>query len=278
VIINLQEIRQEWKKELLNKGNENPENNSLVLISHSLNKPKSWVLAHGEYKLNKKEIQKIENQFMKYIKGVPLPYLLGEWEFYGRRFKVTPEVLIPRPETELLVDLAIQFGKEKESLSIIDIGTGSGIIAVSLASVFSNAKVVATDISMDALKIAKGNAQIHHVDQVKFIQSDLLTPINGEFDLICANLPYIPSQNLNNLPVAKWEPRVALDGGMSGLELIEKLLMQTRTKLARGGTALLEIESTLGEQNLNLARKILPRADLHIHQDLSGKDRVLEIQ
>jgi release factor glutamine methyltransferase len=249
-----------------------------VLISRTLNKSKSWVLAHGEYRLIPEEIQKLEDKFNKYLQGVPLPYLLGEWDFYGRRFLVTPEVLIPRPETELLVELAAAFGKQKESLSIIDVGTGSGVIAVSLAAELPGARVIATDISMEALKIARKNAQIHQQERITFIQSHLMAPFNAQFDLICANLPYIPSRMLENLEVAKWEPQLALDGGESGLDLIERILVQAKMNLTHGGMILLEIESCLGRESLDRAKRILPEAKHRLHQDLSGKNRVLEIQ
>ena len=248
------------------------------MISHTLKKPKSWVIAHGEYQLTSEQIQKLRNQFNKYLRGVPLPYLLGEWEFYGRRYKITPEVLIPRPETELLVDLAIVFGNAKENLSIIDVGTGSGVIAVSLAGAFPKAAVVATDISIAALKIAKENARLHQQGRIQFIQSDLMAPFNGQFDLICANLPYIPSGGLKTLPVAKWEPLLALDGGSSGLKLFIELLIQAKTNLTQRGAMFLEIESSLGEESLEKAGKIIPEAQHRLHQDLSGKDRVLEIR
>ena len=248
------------------------------MISHTLKKPKSWVIAHGEYQLTSEQIQKLRNQFNKYLRGVPLPYLLGKWEFYGRRYKITPEVLIPRPETELLVDLAISFGNAKENLSIIDVGTGSGVIAVSLAGAFPKAAVVATDISIAALKIAKENARLHQQGRIQFIQSDLMAPFNGQFDLICANLPYIPSGGLKTLPVAKWEPLLALDGGSSGLKLFIELLIQAKTNLTQRGAMFLEIESSLGEESLDEARKIIPEAQHRLHQDLSGKDRVLEIR
>jgi release factor glutamine methyltransferase len=249
-----------------------------VLISRTLNKSKSWVLAHGEYRLIPEEIQKLEDKFNKYLQGVPLPYLLGEWDFYSRRFLVTPEVLIPRPETELLVELAAAFGKQKESLSIIDVGTGSGVIAVSLAAELPGARVIATDISMEALKIARKNAQIHQQERITFIQSHLMAPFNAQFDLICANLPYIPSRMLENLEVAKWEPQLALDGGESGLDLIERILVQAKMNLTHGGMILLEIESCLGRESLDRAKRILPEAKHRLHQDLSGKNRVLEIQ
>jgi release factor glutamine methyltransferase len=249
-----------------------------VLISRTLNKTKSWVLAHGEYRLTPEEIQKLEDNLNKYLQGVPLPYLLGEWDFYGRRFLLTPEVLIPRPETELLVELAASFGKQKGSLSIIDVGTGSGIIAVTLAAELPCARVIAVDISMAALKIARKNAQLHHQERITFIQSDLMSPIKGQFDLICANLPYIPSETLKSLEVAKWEPQLALDGGQSGLDYIEQVLFQAKWNLAHGGMVLLEIESSLGRESLDRAKRILPEAKHRLHQDLTGKDRVLEIQ
>ena len=207
-----------------------------------------------------------------------MPYLLGAWEFFGRPFIVTPKVLIPRPETELLVELAIAFAKEKGTLSIVDVGTGSGIIAVSLAAELPKTSVTAIDISMPALRIAKKNAQLLHQERIKFAQSDLLTPFKGRFDLICGNLPYIPSQTLEDLPVARWEPKLALNGGSSGLEMIEKLLVQAKKNLARGGMILLEIESSLGEKSQEAAEKLIPEAICQLHQDLAGKDRVLQIQ
>ena len=187
-------------------------------------------------------------------------------------------MLIPRPETELLVDLAIGFSKNKETLSLIDVGTGSGVIAISLAVALPNANIYAADISMPALKVAKENAESHHQDQIKFIQSNLLAPFRGKFDLICANLPYVPSQALKTLQVSKWEPRMALDGGSSGLDLIEALLLQTTGILAGGGMILLEIEANLGKESLEMVHKIMPGARHQLHQDLAGKDRILQIQ
>jgi len=247
------------------------------LISHSLNKPKSWVLTHGEYQLTPSDNNALNTAFERYLKGVPLPYLLEEWAFFGRRYKVTPDVLIPRPETEILVESAIAFGKHKKNLSIIDVGTGSGIIAISLAAAFPGANLIAVDLSIAALKIAKENAQIHHRNQIIFIQTNLITPIKGHFDLICANLPYIPSGTLEKLPVGKWEPQMALDGGTSGLVLIEQLLIQAENKLARGGCILLEIESSLGKESMELAKNIIPNSKRQLLQDLSGKDRVIQI-
>lgn len=275
--IKLAKSRRDIKNKLVEKGDENPDNISLVLIAHSLNKSKTWVLAHSEYKLKNNEINTLQGHLAQYLQGVPLPYILESWDFFNRSFKVTPDVLIPRPETELLVEKAIEFGQSLESLSIIDVGTGSGIIAISLAANLAHADVFALDISRAALAVAKENAACHHQTRIKFIQSDLLTPFRGKFAIICANLPYIPSLKMETLQVTRWEPRLALDGGTSGLNLIEKLLEQAKTNLAPGGCVLLEIESSLGKASLDIASSIFPDANRQLIQDLAGFDRVLQI-
>ncbi|MDY6845530.1 MAG: peptide chain release factor N(5)-glutamine methyltransferase [Chloroflexota bacterium] len=276
-VINLAEFRRDVRTKLTEKGDQNPDNTSLVLIAFSLNKTKSWILAHGEYELTSTETHTLQNYLAQYLQGVPLPYILGSWDFYSRPFKVSPDVLIPRPETELLVEKAIDFGQSLESLSIIDVGTGSGIIAVSLAANLAHADVFALDISRAALAVAKENARSHDQTRIKFIQSDLLTPLQRKFNLICANLPYIPSLKIETLQVAKWEPRLALDGGISGLNLIERLLEQAKTHLSPGGCLLLEIESSLGKPSLDIASDIFPEANRQLIQDLTGFDRVLQI-
>lgn len=276
-VINLAEFRRDIRTKLVVKDDENPDNTSLVLIRHALNKSKTWILAHGEYELTSTETHILQSLLEQYLGGVPLPYILGSWDFFNRSFKVTPDVLIPRPETELLVEKAIEFGQSLESLSIIDVGTGSGIIAVSLATNLAHADVFALDISRAALAVAKENAANHHQTRIRFIQSDLLTPFQGKFDLICANLPYIPSLKIETLEVTRWEPRLALDGGTSGLNLIEKLLEQAKTNLAPGGCVLLEIESSLGKASLDIASSIFPDAHRQLIQDLAGLDRVLQI-
>jgi len=276
-VINLAEFRRDIRTRLVEKGDENPDNTSLVLMGFSLNKAKTWILTQGEYELTSSETHTLQSHLARYLQGVPLPYILGSWDFFNRPFIVTPDVLIPRPETELLVEKAIEFGQSLESLSIIDVGTGSGIIAVSLAANLAHADVFALDISRAALAVAKENAISHHQARIKFIQSDLLTPFQGKFNLICANLPYIPSIKMETLQVTKWEPRLALDGGTSGLNLIEKLLEQAKTNLAPGGCVLLEIESSLGKPGLDIVSNIFPEANRQLIQDLAGFDRVIQI-
>lgn len=276
--INLQEFRRQLYEKLRQGRIDAPENTSLILLCHVLDQPKSWILAHGDYVLNQEETQILKKYQSQLLEGTPLPYLLGLWEFYGRRFKITPDVLIPRPETEILVERAIQCVKDEVQPKIADVGTGSGAIAVTLAAEQPAAQILATDISRPALKIAKINAGRYAKTRIHFVQSHLLKPIYMQFDLICANLPYIPTNTLQGLDVLEHEPRVALDGGESGVKLIEELLNQAQTRLKPWGTILLEIEATLGKQVLALAQSTFSKAQVNLHQDLAGKDRLVEIR
>lgn len=265
-------------QEKLGKSGENtPANTALVLLCHVLKRSKSWVLAHTEYQLTKPEKEILQERLNNFLAGMPLPYLLGEWSFFGRSFIVTPDVLIPRPETELLVEKAIQHAKFLNVPTIVDVGTGSGIIAINLAAEIPSATITAVDISMKALAVAKQNAIRLEQTQIYFAVTDLLSPILGLFNLICANLPYIPSRRLEKLSVTKSEPYLALDGGPDGFSFISTLLEQSRSRLTVPGVILLEIESSLGEQALNLARESFPNAEIILHQDLAGHDRLIEI-
>jgi len=265
-------------QEKLGKSGENtPANTALVLLCHVLKRPKSWVLAHTEYQLTKPEQDTLQEQLNDFLAGKSLPYILGEWPFFGRSFIVTPDVLIPRPETEMLVEKAIQHAKFLNLPTIVDVGTGSGIIAVSLAAEIPGAAITAVDISMKALAVARQNAIRLEQTRINFAVTDLLSPIRGLFNLICANLPYIPSRTLENLSVTKSEPHLALDGGPVGFSFISPLLKQSQSRLAVPGVILLEIESSLGEQALELARESFPNAEIILHQDLAGHDRLVEI-
>ncbi|MEA3325772.1 MAG: peptide chain release factor N(5)-glutamine methyltransferase [Chloroflexota bacterium] len=276
--INLQEMQTHLHEKLQEFKVEQPVSISLVILSHVLKKPKSWVLAHDEYELNQTETHDLQSKLKECLRGVPLPYILGHWEFYGKSFKVTPDVLIPRPETEYLVEKAIEHIHKLEDASVVDVGTGSGVIAISLAAECPSAKILALDLSIEALRVAQENAKRFNQTQIQFIQGDLLTPLNTQFDLIVANLPYIPARILENLNVAMWEPRLALDGGESGLVAIHNLLDQARYRLASPGVILLEIEASLGSACLAAAAAAFPKAQHQLHQDLAGRDRIIEIQ
>ena len=206
--------------------------------------------------------------------------MLGEWAFYGLKLKVTPDVLIPRPETELLVERAVAWLEtHPDKVLAADVGTGSGCIGVILAKYFAKLHIFAIDVSVKALKIAVQNAALHHVErQINFIHGSLLEKLAQPVDLICANLPYIPSQTLKNLDVYQREPTLALDGGEDGLDLIGELLRQAVTKILPGGMILLEIEAGQGQAVAELAKSAFPGARVRVEKDLAGHDRLVVIE
>jgi release factor glutamine methyltransferase len=251
-----------------------------LLLAYTLQKPRAWVLAHPEFLLSEQQQAGLEAHLRALVAGVPLPYLLGRWEFYGLEMLVTPNVLIPRPETELMVDLAINWLHENPACRRgADVGTGSGCIAITLAYRIPDLHVLAVDRSQQALDVARKNATAHGVSgRIGFFQGSLLSAVQGPLDLVCANLPYIPSVSLAQLPVARHEPRMALDGGADGLDLIRDLLKDAPRWLARGGLLLLEIQFDQGLQVGQLAQLYLPGAQVRVHHDLAGLPRTVAIE
>lgn len=262
-----------------------PDLDASVLIAHILNKPRTWVMAHPELTLTSEQQKQLEDSLVQLEHGESFPYVLGHWEFFGLEFDVTSDVLIPRPETELLVEKAIAWLQESPvRRTVADVGTGSGVIAISIAMNVPDAKILATDISFEALEVARKNAIKFDVNnRIDFVQCDLLPyhiyslSTERHFDLICANLPYIPTDTLHQLPIFGREPSLALDGGPDGLDLIRRLLTIAPNWLAPNGMLLLEIEATRGIQALNLACDMFSEGIIHLHQDLAGRDRLLEI-
>ena len=267
-----------------------PELDAQLALSHVLDRPRTWILAHPETPLTAPQLASVEEAVSRLEAGEPLPYVLGHWEFFGLDLDITPDVLIPRPETELLVEKAIawlQASPERSpstSLRIADVGTGSAAIAIALAMRFPDVTILATDISPAALEVAKHNAEKFHAqDQIEFVECDLLPHSSfslhrSSFDLICANLPYIPTKTLKGLSIFGREPTLALDGGEDGLNLVRRLLNIAPEWLAPHGQILLEIEATQGIQALSLACDQFEDAEIHLHQDLTGRDRLLQIQ
>lgn len=262
------------------------ERDAQLLLAHVIGHPRTWLLAHGDAPLTPPQVESANQAFSRLEAGEPLPYILGHWEFFGMDFDVTSDVLIPRPETELLVERAIHWlNLAPERRTVADIGTGSGIIAVTIAMHVPGVKIVATDISRAALKVAKHNAEKFNVlHRIDFLECDLLPkhidplPTERHFDLICANLPYIPTKTLRDLPIFGREPTLALDGGEDGLDLYRRLLALTPDWLAPDGMILLELEATQGVKALNLAYDAFSEAAIQLHQDLAGHDRLLQIQ
>jgi release factor glutamine methyltransferase len=265
--------------------NDSTELDAQLILAHVIGRPRTWLLAHLETRLSQPQIDSATEAFAKLQDGTPLPYILGHWEFFGLEFDITNDVLIPRPETELLVEKAIAWLQASpERRTVADIGTGSGSIATSIAMHVEDARILATDISYDALKVASHNAQKFNMQhRIDFVQCDLLPQhieslsTDRHFDLICANLPYIPTKKLLQLPIYGREPTLALDGGEDGLEIYRRLFKLAPDWLAPQGMMLLEIESTLGVQALGLAYDSFSDVTIHLHQDLAGHDRLLEI-
>ena len=212
----------------------------------------------------------------------PTAYIIKQWEFYGLDFYIDQRVLIPRPETELLVEQAIEaafYHSHKKSLIIADIGTGSGVIAISLALALPQARIYATDISMSALEVAEINCRRHEVDgQVKLLQGNLLGPLPEPVDMIVANLPYIRDCELKMLSpeIADFEPAAALDGGEDGLDKIRSLLAQIPAKICPGGCLLMEIGQGQAQTVTALINAYFPESSIELIPDLGGIDRVVK--
>ncbi len=258
---------------------ETPRLDAQVLLAHVTGHNRTWLLSHPEASLTTEQEKAIQAATRQLVKGVPLPYVLGHWEFFGLDFIVTPSVLIPRPETELLIEVALQLIRTHPGRvhHILDIGTGSGIIPITLATHVPHARFMATDISSAAIKIAQENAERHGVtDSIEFIQADLLPNDmpTFPFELICANLPYIPTETLKALEIYGKEPTLALDGGVDGLDLIRRLISVLSEKNMVEGLLLLEIEQRQGQTVKTLAGEYFPGADIQIKKDLAGNDRL----
>ncbi len=253
-----------------------------VLLAHVTGKNRTWLMSHPEASLTPQQAEALEMAQTQLEQGVPLPYILGHWEFFGMDFEVSPEVLIPRPETELLIETALAQTRThpRPAYRFIDIGTGSGIIPVTLATLVPSAQIVATDISPAALTIARRNAEKHGVEaRISFVEADLLPDYLPfyNYDILSANLPYIPTETLQALDVFGKEPSLALDGGADGLDLIRQLLAQLTDEQFTVSLILLEIENRQGLAVKILARQHFPAADIQILKDLAGHDRLAVI-
>jgi release factor glutamine methyltransferase len=208
-----------------------------------------------------------------------LAYLIGHWPFFGMDFIVNPSVLIPRPETELLVENALTWLHANPSQrSMAEIGIGSGCISISLSKQILDLQICATDISLAALNIAKQNILQHSLNNILLIQSNLLDCVSKKFDLICANLPYVPSPSLKFLPVCKYEPLLALDGGKDGLFYIRNFLRVAQSYLSGNSMLLMEIESTQKKAVMEIATLYFHDTSIQVINDLAHLPRLLIVQ
>lgn len=254
-----------------------------LLLRRVLDRDRAWIIAHGRERLDEERRTAFEAWIARRAKREPLQYITGRQEFWGLDFFVTPDVLIPRPETELVVEAAIRRAGKTSGLTVIDLCTGSGCIAVSLAKGLPAVRIFATDKSAKALVVARENARRHSVsDRIKFLEGDLLEPlaeldVRGRVDVITANPPYVPSGYLPALQpeVREFEPELALIAGPEGTEIEERIISSAPEILKKGGSLIME----MGLGQTDALKKILAAdgryCDIDILKDLAGIDRVM---
>jgi release factor glutamine methyltransferase len=249
---------------------------ALLLLARVLRRDRAWIVAHGDAAASAEEIEEFRALCEGRAAGVPVAYLLGSAEFYRREFVVNENVLVPRPETEHLVDEALRF--IRGAMRVLDVGTGCGAIACTIAAE-TKAFVDATDISPAAIGVANENARRLGVSgRCRFHQGDLTEPVrNCRFDVVIANLPYVPTTDLPKPPdPASFEPREALDGGPTGLSLYRRLLEQLPRLLNSDALVLLEAAPPTISGLKEIVRTILPYFTISVGQDYAGLDRYIK--
>ncbi|MBV9103645.1 MAG: peptide chain release factor N(5)-glutamine methyltransferase [Candidatus Eremiobacteraeota bacterium] len=256
-----------------------------LLLSNVLGRDRAWLLAHGEETLTVGNLKALEALTARRSRGEPLAYVLEEAWFFGRRFVVTPHVLVPRPETECIVETALADLRSRShagaALRACDVGTGSGAIALTLAAELRSLEVVATDLSPEALGVARRNAALLHVAQrVRFVQGDLAEPLFAfaPYDCLVANLPYVPTRDVPLPPdPVSFEPRLAVDGGADGLDLYRRLISHLPRLLAARATAYFEAAPPALDALADLIERNLRGAHLEIGEDYAGLERWVAI-
>lgn len=255
---------------------DSPRADALLLLAYVIGRRREWIAAHGDAEPSPEEEARFSMLCDRRAAGTPIAYLLGCAHFYGRAFVVNESVLVPRPETEHLVDEALRF-IGNAAMRVLDVGTGSGAIACTIAAE-SNATIDATDISPAALEIAERNAaRLGVANRCRFYQGDLIEPVRASrYGVVVANLPYIPTIDLPTSPEpASFEPAIALDGGSDGLALYERLLPALREVIEQNGLLLLEAAPPTIRALEALARRHLPGFTIEARKDYAGLDRYL---
>ncbi len=276
-----------------------PRREAEIILAGPLRRPREYLLAHPESNLSSALRRRFKTLEKKRLAGWPIAYLVGRQEFYGLAFQVNPAVLIPRPETELLVETIldalverIKKSREKTALNdtvVLDLGTGSGAIIIALAKEckrrfparFKKILWLASDVSGAALKVARTNAWRLGINKIKFYRGDLLAPIKkflaGKDLLIAANLPYLTPKQIQASPTIKKEPRLALKAGPDGLKYYRRLLQQLARIKYSSLALLIEIEPGQKKKIMAWAQKYLPQAKIDFKRDLAGKTRMMRL-
>lgn len=262
-------------------GSESPRLDAEILLAHARGCPRIQLYTNYDEPLTEGQRAVMRDLVQRRAAAEPVAYLVGHREFFGLDFRVSRDVLIPRPDTETLVVAGLEFLATRPQPRVLDVGTGSGCIAISLAVNAPNAILVATDQSAAALEIARENAARHGVDdRIRFVEGDLYAPLSASepFDLIVSNPPYIASAEIDTLApdVRLHEPRAALDGGPDGLAIIRRLLADARAFLSPAGGLLIEISSEQAESVTQLLAASGAFEDIRVIHDLSRQPRVVQ--
>ena len=280
--MNLREIFNSAGETLMRTGSPDAQLEAEVLIRHVLRIDRATFFRDLEEPVTDCDRERLDDLVNRRLNREPLNYITGLREFYGLDFEVSDSVLIPRQETELLVDTVISLARSRPKceMKICDIGTGSGAIAVSVAVNLPSAEVMAIDISQRALDIADANRRMHGVyNRVSLRRGNLLEPVDWKPEIIVSNPPYIRRSDLSLLqPEIQYEPSVALDGGPDGLEVIRGLLRQSSDKVSSTGAILFEIDSSQKESARMLSREYFPNSEISVLDDLSGNSRAILIE
>lgn len=272
------------RRALQENGIPDPALEARSLVRAALDISHTELLTKADRSVEPGAAHRLEKFVSRRIRREPLQYITGRVGFYGREFQVDKHVLIPRPETELLIEQSLLRLKEcrVERPKILDIGTGSGILAITMAAELPAAHVVATDISSDALDVAKANAELTDVaDRIEFSVGSMTAGNTGPFDFVLSNPPYVLTGYLDGpdvQPELKHEPGLALDGGSEGMDVYNQLIPELLGVMASGGAAYIEIDPPVAERCVTAAKSFMPAASVSVLTDLTGLERCMAIE
>lgn len=276
------QLLEEGARQLTDPASDSARLEARLLLEHAAELSREAILAHPERTIDPALASRYRRFIARRIANEPIAYILGRREFFGRQFRTDSRALVPRPETEQLVEFGLDAIRHlrlsSSSPRVVDVGTGTGAIAITIAAE-AQVPVVATDRLWPALTLARENAHLHgQSSRVHFVQSDLLTGVDGSIDVLLANLPYIPNGRILPEDVSRHEPLAALYGGPAGSELIERLLRESSQLLSPGATVVLEIDGQQQAQPLAaLAQNLHPSATVSIHTDSAGLQRLITV-